>query len=215
MAVFVRTQALQHGYMGVLAKAVAEVAAHSTPFDEIKLRYALGKQTFYESRGSGSLAALAASYSAPAELNACTIGHQGMLNARWEIPASAPAPGRASFRPPGFSQLDLSLKPAMVTFINARPGALDLRIKLLAQYHILRDSVDVDARAAWRLAESLRWDTMRQMGGHRTEVGGSCVELQQLLQDTKADATAADVEAALGPAVMSLVSFLDVLVDGR
>jgi hypothetical protein len=50
--------------------------------------------------------------------------------------------------------------------------------------------------------------------GHRTEVGGNCVELQQLLQDTKAGATAADVESELGPAVNAMVAFLDVLANG-
>ncbi|KAG1667365.1 hypothetical protein FOA52_001425 [Chlamydomonas sp. UWO 241] len=243
------------------------------------------------------------------ELSACRVGDDGSFRGKWEIPASAPGPGRASFRPPGFSKLDLSLKeekvlvsvrledrahsssatagvvvtlkvdestgaitdheinstankPAMVAFVNARPEALDFRLILSAQRHILRGSDDVNAQAVWQLAESLRWDAARQelvwpsdaderfvadivrvkhktvfeghsvlqgqsytmritvtgvndYEGYRNEVGGDCVELLQLLQDTKANATAADVKAALGPTVMVLVSFLDVLVDSR
>ncbi|KAG1659783.1 hypothetical protein FOA52_015884 [Chlamydomonas sp. UWO 241] len=147
-------------------------------------------------------------------------------------------------------------KPAMVTFVNTHPEDLDFCLKLLAQHHTPRDSGDGDARATWRLAEPLRWDSVRQLVwpkradkrlapritrvkhkvvfegqhggytmrvtitgvkdafGHHTQVGGTCVELQQLLKDTEAGATAVVVEAALGPAVKALVSVLDVLANG-
>ncbi|KAG1674703.1 hypothetical protein FOA52_013538 [Chlamydomonas sp. UWO 241] len=210
-------------------------------------------------------------------------------------------------------------KPAIATFINARPDALDFRFHLLGQYHLDRSAsssnssgvsssissggssssagssgsssssssvdgaahatsaasglpppamasggrgsgADDDARAVWKLADSLRWDAARQelvwppdagrrfvadvvrvkhksvfeglvggytmrltltglsdADGHRTEVGGGCVELQELLNDALAkggsgSGSAADAEAALGPPLAALATFLDELV---
>lgn len=53
-----------------------QAASHKPAFDEIKIRFAIGKQTFYESRAPSSMNALRKSYGVQG-LQSCSIGHEG------------------------------------------------------------------------------------------------------------------------------------------
>ena len=54
-----------------------QASSNRPAFDEIKMRYAIGKQTFYESHAIGSPKALRRSYASPQELSRSEIGHMG------------------------------------------------------------------------------------------------------------------------------------------
>ncbi|KAG1658053.1 hypothetical protein FOA52_008307 [Chlamydomonas sp. UWO 241] len=64
------------GDLELICVAAKNAAAHRPAFDEIKLRFTLGKQTFYESRSPLSVDALHKDYTS-AELARCPIGLDG------------------------------------------------------------------------------------------------------------------------------------------